>query len=255
MKTVVALGDLHCGHIAGLTPPDWQSSKGIGKSQKEAWKHYLGFINKYKSPDLLIVNGDALDGKGTRSGGTELITNDMFEQVEMAYEALKLWKAKKIVLTYGTAYHVSPDGEDFELSLSEKLGGEIHSHAFIDVDNITIDVKHHVGSSSIPWSRGTAVSRERIQNMLWAEQGQQPKSDIILRSHVHYYSQTNGYTNKYWSALTLPALQLAHTKYGARRCSGTINWGIMLIHVNKDDFWFIPDVINLKTTKKQSIKI
>lgn len=247
---------MHCGHKAGLTHPDWHDTRGnISKLQKETWNTYKGLVKKYKSPDLLIVNGDSFDGKGTKSGGTELITTDMFEQVDIAYEALKIWNAKRVILTYGTAYHVSPDGEDFELALAEKLGGEIHSHAFPKVDNIVFDVKHHIGSSSVPWSRSTAVSKERIQNMLWHEQEQQPKAQIFCRSHVHYYSQTIGYTNKMWTALTLPALQLAHTKYGARRCSGTINWGLVAFEVNGSNFSFTPEIYNLNSTRKQVIKI
>lgn len=257
MKTVIALGDMHCGHVAGLTHPDWQTNSKfqIGKMQRDAWDIYKKTVSKYKKPDLLIANGDLIDGKGNKSSGTELITSDMFEQVEMAYEALKIWNAKRIIITYGTAYHVSPDGEDFENLLVNKLGCEIHSHAFPKVDNVIFDIKHHIGSSSIPWSRGTSISKERIQNMLWHEQEQQPKAQVFIRSHCHYYYQTIGYTNKIWTALTLPALQLAHTKYGARRCSGTINWGIVAFNVKGNNFSFTPEIFNLSSTKKQVIQI
>jgi len=232
-KRVVALGDFHCGHYAGLTPPGWHVSasrnKKIKSMQSEMWRNYLGFIKESPSPDLLIVNGDLIDGKGGRSGGTELITCDLMEQAEMAAECVKPWNARKVVMTYGTPYHVAADGEDVEKYTAALCGAEIHGHCFPEVEGVVFDVKHKLGSSQIPWSRHTAVARERYQNLFWKELGNgQPQANVILRSHVHFFGYCGG-TN--WLAITLPALQSPKTKFGGRQCSGTVDWGCVQFDV------------------------
>lgn len=258
MKRVVAIGDLHCGHRAGLTPPGFFSSKSetpyIHSLQREMWERYSRLVRAYRSPDLLIVNGDSIEGKGTRSGGTELIVSDLIEQRDMALKCIQPWNAKRIVMTYGTACHVSTtSGEDIETLVAEPLGAEIKSHAFIDVDGVIFDVKHHLGSSAIPHGRHTAMAREKLWNFLWNEIDDQPKSNVIIRSHVHYHTFCGGPN---WIGLTLPALQAAHTKYGARRCSGVVDWGIATFNIDKKEIasWQV-HVQRLVSAKSEVVKI
>lgn len=234
MKKVVALGDMHCGHIAGLCPPGWHLSAERNakarKMQTQTWAAYRKLISKHQDVDVLIVNGDSIDGKGGRSGGTELITTDLFEQADMAVRCIQPWNANKVVMTYGTGYHTDTgSGEDVEKKIAESVDAEIHSHCTLDVESVNFNVKHHIGSSSIPWGRHTAISRERIQNMLWNDIDQQPRGDVFLRSHVHYCNFCGGAK---WLGMTLPALQGPHTKFGARRCSGAVDWGIAVFLVD-----------------------
>jgi len=261
MKKVIALGDLHSGHRAGLTPPQWQypirggtkQRNAWGKSQHETWGAYLDLIEKTKPPiDLLIVNGDLIDGRGQLSGSTELLTTDRVEQAQMAYEALKIWGARKVVISYGTPYHVAADGDDLERSIAESLGGEIHSHPFVEVEGVTFDIKHKVGSSSIPHGRGTPLAKEWLWNLLWAEREEQPKADIILRSHIHYFSYI-GDTG--WIAMSMPALQIAGTKYGGRQCSGTVDWGLVEFNVDAGEFEWKAHIKSLKANKQEAIKL
>ena len=257
MKTVVAIGDLHCGHFSGLTPPAWQIKKEraprIYAMEQETWQSYRKIINKHKNPDVLIVNGDCMDGKGARSGGTELIASDLDEQADMAIKCIQLWGAKKVVMTYGTGYHVSSDsGEDMEKRIASFFRAEIHGHCTVQVGGVNFNVKHHLGSSQIPWGRHTSVSRERVQNMLWADKGMQPRGNVFLRSHVHFYNFCGGSD---WLAMTLPALQGPHTKFGARRCSGTVDWGAVWFKVDKGQVkdWGA-DIINLSSYNMEVIK-
>ncbi len=77
-KRLVIISDLHCGHRAGLTPPDWQSDfrknsktqrNKFAELQRELWQFYADTINDLRPVDVLVVNGDAIDGKGSLSGG------------------------------------------------------------------------------------------------------------------------------------------------------------------------------------------
>lgn len=259
MKRVVMLGDLHCGHVTGLTPPGWMLREErfpkLYQMQHEMWTKYRAMIRKIGPVDVLIVNGDTIDGKGSRSGGTELLEPDLFEQGEMAVKALQIWNAETTVCTYGTPYHTATgSGEDVEKIVADKLEAEIHSHAFVDVEGVVLDIKHKVGSSQIPWGRHTAISRERIQNVLWNDASEgQPRANVFVRSHVHYFNYCGGLN---WLAMTLPALQGPHTKYGARQCSGHVDWGVVVLEVSKGDITdFRPEIIRLNNFKADLIKI
>ena len=173
--------------------------------------------------DLLLANGDLIDGRGERSGSSELIATDRVEQTDMAIECLRKWNAKHVLLTYGTAYHTGKI-EDWEDRVAERLGAgaEIAGKQQVDVGGVVFNARHHIGSSAIPHGRATASARESLWNRLLAAEGQEAKADIILRSHVHYHSFCGG---PGWLAMTLPALQGAGSKYG-RRCTGAVHWGI-----------------------------
>jgi len=237
MKTIAIISDLHCGHKAGLTPPDWRISKrthpAIFAMQEQCWKAYRRMIRAAGPIDVLICNGDAVDGKGSRSGGTEQREADMLEQVDMAVACIEEADATDYVYTYGTGYHVSSgSGEDIERLVAEapSIAGPIHGHYYLEVEGVTFDLRHHVSGSSVPHGRQTALAREQLWNALWAERQQTPKAHVILRSHVHYHAYAGG---PGWLALTTPALQAPGTKYGSRVCSGTVDFGILVFKVNQ----------------------
>jgi hypothetical protein len=257
MKTVVALGDLHCGHVAGLTPPGYmkriEKFPSIYQLSSEMWTRYKAMVKKYYAPDVLIANGDLIDGRGEKSGGTELLVTDQKLQCNMAIECLKMWNAKKIILTYGTPYHTSHAGEDYEDIISDKLGAEIHNHAQIQIHKTVFDVKHHVGGSSSPVSENTAISKEHLWNLLWADIGSCEKADIVLRSHAHYFTHCG---NEEYLAMILPALQApSHNKHGGRKCSRVVKWGLVKFNIKpQGGFSWEPEIIKLENAKSELIK-
>lgn len=217
-KRVVIISDLHCGHHGGLTPPQWQNN-----TNNVLWKYYEATINHLKPIDFLIVNGDALDGNGRKSGGTELITTDRLKQAEMAVQCIQLAKAKEVMMTYGTGYHTGND-EDFEDIIADKVKAtEITGQLFLSVNGVMFDCKHHIESSKTPYGRNTVVSRENVWNILSNAYKNTPKSDVIIRSHVHYHTYC-GNTN--WLGITTPALQSGESKYG-RKCTGIVDVGLI----------------------------
>jgi len=225
-KLIVAIGDMHCGHSAGLTPPAWQVSPDrdarAAALQRECWARYSDHVREIGQPDLLIVNGDCIDGRGEASCGTELLTADREEQATMAVQCIQLWRPRAIVMTYGTGYHTGK-GEDWEHVIAQQVGAEIHSQVWATVEGVTFHAKHKIGSSSVPHGRGTALARSHLWQQLWSEQDRVPRSQVLLRSHVHYHQHIGG---PGWLAMTLPALQAAATRYGARECEGLVDWGV-----------------------------
>lgn len=246
LKRILVLSDFHCGHVVGLTPPDHQSNRGQARQvQEECWKHFVKSRGKY---DAIVLNGDQIDGDGKKSGGTEQLTTDRNEQAEMAAEcvmAVCVDKATPIYSVYGTGYHTG-NAEDFEAGIPVLLnkdgynGQRVKSHLWLKVEGVTFDFKHHVGSSSVPHGRHSAVARERLWNVLWSDIGQSPRANVLIRSHVHYHNYCGG---PGWVAMTTPALQGLGSKYGARRCSGVVDFGYVVFTVDGDSFDFTPHIL------------
>ena len=247
MKRVVVIADLHCAHRVGLTPPDYQEGQRTLRDkydhktrfynkcaaiQKECWTAYAAIMADLQPIHLLIVNGDCIDGRGERSGGSEIIDVTQDEQCEMAAQCILLPKAKHIVMTYGTPYHTGKD-EDFEDIIARRVKADtLGSHEWPEVHNVTFDCKHKVGSSSIPHGRATAVLREWMWGVMWSQPKKlQGGARIIVRSHVHYFIHVGGHG---YLCVVTPALQALGTKYGARQCSGTVDWGVVYFDVEKD---------------------
>ena len=226
------MGDLHCGHVAGLTPYSWQVSekrdKKLSRLQKQMYQNYLEMLKEVGPVDILVVNGDAIDGHGKKSNGSELLTTDLLQQVDIAVECLSQVKFKKCYFTYGTPYHVSNNGgQDFQKLIADKMGGEIKSQWRLNVDGVIFDIKHDLKTTSTPTSRFNPIAKNRVWDVLRSEKFNINSADVIVRSHVHYYSMCS---QSNWTAMTLPALQASCTKFG-RRCQGITDWGFVCFQV------------------------
>lgn len=226
---VAAISDLHAGHRAGLTPPDWWQGKRDRYSalQRAAWEEYARIIKAVGRPDWLLVAGDCIDGRGERSGGTELITTDRLEQVEMAAEAISLWRARNVVMVRGTPYHTG-EAEEYENVLADRVRAEIDDWLSIKIGGFVFDLKHEVSTSSVFHGQAGPLAREWLLRLLMAEREACPKADVIIRGHTHRYMYTGG-TN--WLAMSLPCLQV-ESKFGKRRKSPIVpDWGVVVFYV------------------------
>jgi hypothetical protein len=239
-KRGVVLADLHCGHQVGLTPPDWQyryltndtaKHNKYAEVQRQCWSFFSNRIKQLGHIDIAIINADCIDGRGEKSGGTELIEIDRQKQCEMATECIDFVKAKKKVMTYGTPYHVGQI-EDWENTIAKDIKAEsIGAHEWYDINGKMFDVKHQLGSSGVPHGRGAALFKEWLWNALWNEAGDQPKADVIIRSHVHYFQKVEGVN---WEAISTPALQAMGSKFGSRRCSGIVHFGFLSFEIDRN---------------------
>ena len=245
-KRGLVISDLHSGHISGFTPPsfDYKSEKDteIYKVRRLIYRWTMREAKKRGPYDFMIVNGDMIDGRGEKSGGTELLATDRVRQCKMAAEAIMSFNVPKIYFAYGTGYHTGAK-EDFEDVIVEiingrkdfngkvvKIGGEDN----LDVNGCIINYRHYIGRSSIPHGRHTAVAKERLWNQLWAHRGEYPMAQIIIRSHVHYHAYAGG---PGWVAMTTPALQNYGGKYGSRIMSGTVDIGFVVLNIDNRSTW------------------
>jgi len=96
MKRIASIADMHCGHRAGLTPTQYLTPDPKWRDvEEDLWTRYLDLVKQFDTPDILIVNGDCIDGRGERSGGTELIAPSLATQRDMAVKCIMQWKAPK----------------------------------------------------------------------------------------------------------------------------------------------------------------
>jgi len=238
---MVVLSDEHCGHISGLTHPDYQGKfindeiskhDKLTRNQKEHWNFFetsIRNLQKEKKIDILVNNGDMIDGDGWRSGGTELLTTDRNLQIKMAQKVVETVNASNNVIIAGTGYHTG-DKEDWEETLASRLNDgkykcKFENHSWLDINKRVFDIKHHCGSSGVPHGRYTAIAKESIWAKLWGEAELIPKPvHYLIRSHVHYFSMID---DGNIIAMTTPALQGFGSKFGARRCSGIPSVGFI----------------------------
>jgi hypothetical protein len=259
------MGDLHCGHRSGLTPPAWQLNPADDAEpkrlkfailQRECYTWWIKHVSRLRPINHLIVNGDLIDGTGFRSGGTELITTDRNAQIDMAIKLLRWVGADTINIIRGTPYHTG-EREDLEDRVASELQCPIGDHEWLSVNGVVFDCKHAVGSSTIPHGRATPLLKEALWNGIWAEHEEQPRSDVLVRSHVHYHLHAGGMRNgKPWLAMTLPALQGMGTKFGAKKCSGHVDFGFVHFDIDtKGNYSWQAHIAKLQSQKAQISKL
>lgn len=234
--------DDHVGHQLGFTMPGFDRDKEPFGSAAliSAWKQRRAIYDWQAEalaglppPDILLYNGDAIDGKGQASGGTEQLTLDRQLQVEQAAETIK-WRANRrgkkaaIFMSYGTPYHTGKE-EDWD----DNLASLVRARKIGSVDNLSvrgnvINYRHFLSRSVIPHGRYTALAREKLWNDIWALRGEHPSAGIIIRSHVHYHIFCGGHG---YLGLTTPAGQGYGSKFGARMITGTIDVGFLTMDI------------------------
>jgi len=233
-KRMVILADIHAGHEYSLTPPSYQRSSATktGRFERKLWSFYTNALDSLKPIDICAVPGDGIEGKGERSGGVELLTPDRHDQVRMAAEAIAYSEAPVIRLFYGTRYHVGKE-EDFESVLVDSLKDRdvtIQGHGFFRINGRAVDIKHKVVGSSIPHGRMTPLAKAVLWNKVWASEGRQPKGEIFIRAHVHYYAYCGGTD---WVAIACPALTY-NSHFGVRECEGVVDVGMLVFDFDED---------------------
>lgn len=234
-KRVVVVSDFHCGSIVGLTPPEYQTKTPESKFpaiREKLWQDYCACIDKYQPIDILIVNGDMIDG--AHEAGGQRIFYDRHDQQQMAASCILRTKAQKKYLIRGTMYHVG-DKEDWETPIKDMVKAEkVEDHGFFNINGVILDVKHKIGSSSVPHTQGTAVGRERLWNMLWADRDQQKPADILIRSHRHSFFFCG---DDRWLGVITPAWQALGGRYGSRNFSTVVNVGLVGLNIFEDGTW------------------
>lgn len=202
IRRIGVVSDLHCGSIFGMLPPNFVTSDGAPKLQNAGQTHLWNCWNaaidwlKKSRVDLIVVNGDVIDGPQPAQRGTELSLPLIFDQREAAIQCLQpLSVLAPLYFTQGTEYHDCKAGasvEEVAKALNavqyHGIGSGKYSKEILDleVDGVILNFAHHVGIAG-GFYRATAVDREAIWSALAGKDGKVPKADACLRAHCHFF--------------------------------------------------------------------
>lgn len=200
MKYIVVISDIQFGHKLAVAPdefqvsqlppasPTWEKPNSVGSALLRAWKVV---VKEWAEPDILVINGEPIEGQQPRNKGIEVYTSNLDDQLEGAKTLIEMFNAKRIYSTRGTDYHVMLNGIPLEETFGKMVGaqkvGGYHApyELYLEEEGVRFNFAHHVGGSQVWQYRGTPITRE----MLLAKVNESHKwpSTVIIRSHVHYY--------------------------------------------------------------------
>lgn len=230
MKKIGVVADLHCGSEVGLTcfPKN--------KTQKELYGQWKKTSKWFGKLDALIVAGDMIHGS-SKHQDVCYTEPDRLNQATIAATCLGEIDTKKYILCRGTASHVSTEtGEDFENVIADHLAPKAEIYDYlesIECEGVIFRVKHKIGASSIPHGRATAALREVMWNSLNSVAEKEPKANVLLFAHVHYFVAV---CNAWAEAIICPCWQARGGKYGNRECGGSVDNGALLFEINGDTY-------------------
>lgn len=204
MKRIFVTGDLHSGSIFGLLPPGYERADKQGKGylgRSFLWKQFQKCCKDSAGCDVVIVNGDVIDGKQEAQRQTEMNLAGIDEQINAAEEVLRQLKPAKNAkwyFTQGSEYHDQkgcPAVEELASRFNavkptpaDNFGGGARSWEVLDLDveGVILNVQHTISVSS-GFYRTTAYDREGVWSALAGKAGKVPKADCVIRSHAHMF--------------------------------------------------------------------
>ena len=200
LNRIGIVSDLHCGSRWGLRPNPHLSDFQVTEANLWLWECWLRLIDLFPPLDLLILNGDLIDGPQKRSDGTGLVSTCVGEQTGMAIQALKplVAKAKKVIRMSGTPHHETFHGPlsaldaTFDIRRPEAPRDMVRDIYLDggpdDPDNsIILNVKHNPEGQKTLYL-GTVLDRETRWAVLAEAAHDLPKANFIIRSHIHFGS-------------------------------------------------------------------
>lgn len=192
-KTILFLGDIHVGSKVAVSLPEVYTHDGMricyNPLQEKLYNLWCDMVDNVGRVDAVVVNGDSVDGTDSKAKGIGDWTTNLYEQVDVATDLLKMIHCNTYFGTQGSNYHVETNVSCDKL-LMDKLGGKWNINIDLDCDNVRMHFRHKVGYSKNPQSRPGQLKSERVAaNRHEARKGHY---NVLCRSHVHRYVVSGG---------------------------------------------------------------
>ena len=189
-KSLVVINDLHAGSKYAAIPEGWKMKDGLIAPTCEAnhWLYecYIDWAKEFKKPDILVVNGDAVDGHQHLNYGAEVWSTDGYDQYLLAKHLIELYDAKELYVVFGTPYHVAWAGTPVEQFIAESLHAKGCGWSVVqEWLGRKCVFSHHISVSASNWQyRTTPLARELVMDRLeWGTESAQ----LAVYSHAHYF--------------------------------------------------------------------
>ena len=244
MKRILCMGDLHCGNLLGLTPPEWQQERV--PTAKPLWDWYVKTTEEIGPVDVQVLNGDLVDGEGKKET-IGLITTDVDEQAEIAIRCIEVVAAEKRMLTFGTPFHTA-GVSSYERRVADGLNAPIFETLMLEAEGVRFNIRHTGGRSDIPYGQGTQLYKEVVRDMLHACIEEYKAADVVVRSHVHYYLHMES-AQKH--AVSLPCFLVPDSVYARTLRTMYYDLGLVLVEVDDGIVRVKPYIMPLKIVRKR----
>lgn len=177
----------------------------------EAWHHSIDEIQQ--KARALVINGEPIDGANKKSMGDSVWSTNLKDQLDDAQVLLKKIPFEDLYFVRGSGYHIQQDATNFEKILAKQMGAKNYKsvmgnqtsadyEATFEKFGKYIHFTHHVGYSGWWQYRTTPIARELVKmHFMHRENGFH--TDVLVRSHVHYYVEvrfphTKGLSTPAW---------------------------------------------------------
>jgi len=202
-KTFVIYSDIHVGSKSSVCSESPVLDDGTEykpnpnqKKMLEAWYHALDSLET-KQPDIMVINGEPIDGDNFKSVGDSVWSTDLGDQMNDAEKLISMIPHDKLYLVRGSGYHVTRGATNFEKIFGKKIGSESYTsvngnrtmtdfEATFKVNGKHLHFTHHIGYSGWWMYRTTPIARELVK-MHFNHKVNGFHTDLLVRSHVHYY--------------------------------------------------------------------
>ena len=194
---ILLISDLHCGSGMSIAHPQARinaegATLGLNKIQQYTlWPLWKKMCETKEPYDLIVVNGDLVDGKQSKSGHMGLWTADMDCQAECAAKLLDMIPLKKggeVHIIKGTDYHRGNNlcADSKVVDKFNRLQRNRDKNAVdqgleyvLKIDDCTFHIAHTIGGGQY---LGTALNKEVMFRHLYHYE-----FTGMIRGHRHNY--------------------------------------------------------------------
>lgn len=216
---VVCFSDLHVGSTVALCHPHGIVLEDGGRympnaAQEWLWRQWTEFWamirrERRRRPVVGIMNGEFVDGRHHDSTQLASAAPEIMAMAALDVMGIVMPALSALYVTRGTEAH-SGHGAASDYNIARELGATIDPESGmraayqwrIDVDGVLFDAAHHVGGGGRLATRANGIRSEMLDAILAND-----APDVMVRSHVHNYSDTG---RNFWprQAFVTPAWQL-----------------------------------------------
>ena len=221
----IIISDTHSGHLLGLTPPQFRTSRPeIDDIMAPFWDWWMSSLN-LDGYDVMIHCGDIVDGDGHKDTSFHL-TTDINQQVAISKAVIDSVNARKHLFVYGTPYH-GGDILDYEKIVADSYGGKISWRQQVDIEGVRFSISHVIGKTTTPVGGDIALRKKMVWDALYSVKDTGEAADVILCGHAHEYRLV---ADDQVTACICPALKIGDAnfdRYGRKMQGGHYHVGFI----------------------------
>ena len=231
---ILDISDTHVGSVSALLPDkatrviDGSQSSAVPQNriQRLLWQLFLRDLSKVGKVDVVINNGDNIEGQQLKIAGRTLMDSDVDSQIEWALQVqqkvIDTVKPKFYIGCAGTDYHVTTSG-NADLQIYKRLEAANPSIDFTYEDIVEIQIGKMAWSIAhpVPTSEMILPPLEKLikQHATECYLGNAEKIRVFSRGHAHSFVWSALRGNNY--AFIVPCWQPT-SKYGRSKAYLTV---------------------------------